>query len=164
MTLNDLPTPAALIDEPRLLHNIERMQSRMNALGVVLRPHVKTSTMATPGGHYSHCVVAAGLAHVSGQLPIAADGRKLNDAPFDAQVRQLLANIEAALVAAGSGIGRLVQVRVYLTDIGHRPAFNALYAAWLGAHRPARAVVPVPSLHFGFLIEAEAVAAAGVVS
>ncbi|MEQ1892853.1 MAG: RidA family protein, partial [Planctomycetota bacterium] len=34
-----------------------------------------------------------------------------------------------------------------------------LYAAWIGPHRPARAVVPVPELHFGLRLEIEAVAA-----
>lgn len=36
-------TPAALIDEARMMRNIARMQQHMNALGVRLRPHVKTS-------------------------------------------------------------------------------------------------------------------------
>jgi D-serine deaminase-like pyridoxal phosphate-dependent protein len=43
MTLSDVVTPAALIDEARMMRNISRMQERMNALGVRLRPHVKTS-------------------------------------------------------------------------------------------------------------------------
>ena len=43
MNLSDLATPAALIDEARMMRNIERMQQRMAALGVRLRPHVKTS-------------------------------------------------------------------------------------------------------------------------
>ena len=43
MHLEDLPTPAALIDTVRMQRNIERMQQRMNALGVAFRPHVKTS-------------------------------------------------------------------------------------------------------------------------
>jgi D-serine deaminase-like pyridoxal phosphate-dependent protein len=42
-TLASLPTPAALIDVPRMQHNIARMQQRMDALGVRFRPHVKTS-------------------------------------------------------------------------------------------------------------------------
>jgi D-serine deaminase-like pyridoxal phosphate-dependent protein len=41
--LAELDTPAALIDEKRMLANIERMQTRMNKLGVKFRPHVKTS-------------------------------------------------------------------------------------------------------------------------
>ncbi len=43
MTLSDISTPAALIDEARMMRNIARMQQRMTALGVRLRPHVKTS-------------------------------------------------------------------------------------------------------------------------
>ena len=115
-------------------------------------------TLAAPGGHYSHAVVAGGMVFVSGQLPITASGQRLNDQPFEAQVVQVLHNVEAALTAGGSDKTRLVQVRVYVTDIALWPAFNALYATWIGAHRPARAVVPVPQLHHGFLIEVEATA------
>lgn len=43
MDLASLPTPAALIDESRLEHNIAVMQARMDHLGVRLRPHVKTA-------------------------------------------------------------------------------------------------------------------------
>jgi D-serine deaminase-like pyridoxal phosphate-dependent protein len=42
-TLSTLDTPAAIIDVSRMQRNIERMQRRMQALGVALRPHVKTS-------------------------------------------------------------------------------------------------------------------------
>jgi 2-iminobutanoate/2-iminopropanoate deaminase len=115
-------------------------------------------TMAAPGGHYSHAVSAGGFVFVSGQLPITPDGRKLNDAPFEDQARQVLENVAHALAAAGTAVSRLVQVRVYVTDIKSWPAFNAIYAAWTGAARPARCVVPVPELHYGFKIEVEAVA------
>ncbi len=43
VTLSNIPTPAALLDEQRLTRNIAAMQTRMNALGVRLRPHVKTA-------------------------------------------------------------------------------------------------------------------------
>ena len=115
-------------------------------------------TMTAPGGHYSHAVSAGGFVFVSGQLPIAPDGRRLDDAPFEQQAQQVLDNVAHALTAAGTAVSRLVQVRVYVTDIGSWPAFNAIYAAWAGAARPARCVVPVPQLHYGFKIEIEAVA------
>jgi reactive intermediate/imine deaminase len=118
------------------------------------------TTMAAPGGHYSHAVAGGGLVFVSGQLPIAPDGTKLATAPFEAQARQVLDNVAAALAGAGSGIDKLLQVRVYVTDIAAWPEFNAIYAEWAGAARPARAVVPVPQLHYGFKIEVEAVALA----
>ena len=115
--------------------------------------------MAPPGGHYHHAAMAGGLVFISGQLPITPDGRKLVDAPFEEQARQVLHNVQAALLGAGSGVQRLVQVRVYVTDIQHWPLSNTLYAEWAGSHRPAGAVVPVPHLHHGFLLEVEAVAA-----
>ena len=120
--------------------------------------HVNPATMAAPGGHYSHAVTANGFVFVSGELPIAPDGTKLDKAPFEQQAQQVLANIAHALRAAGSSIEALTQVRVYVTDIASWPAFNALYAKWAGNARPARCVVPVPQLHYGFLIEVEAVA------
>lgn len=115
---------------------------------------------AIPGGHYSHAVAAGGFVFVAGQLPIAPDGKKLADASFEEQTRQVLDNVARALAAAGSGIEKLTQVRVYVTDISLWPQFNTLYAAWAGAARPARAVVPVPVLHYGFKVEVEAVALA----
>ncbi|AXA53762.1 DSD1 family PLP-dependent enzyme [Pseudomonas thivervalensis] len=42
-SIASLDTPAAIVDVPRMQHNIRRMQQRMDALGVRLRPHVKTS-------------------------------------------------------------------------------------------------------------------------
>jgi reactive intermediate/imine deaminase len=116
------------------------------------------ATMAAPGGHYSHAVAGGGLVFVSGQLPIAPDGTKLNEAPFAEQARQVLDNVAHALAAGGSSVEKLLQVRVYVTDIASWPEFNAIYAQWAGAARPARAVVPVPQLHYGFKIEVEAVA------
>ncbi|MPZ40663.1 MAG: RidA family protein [Rhizobiales bacterium] len=118
------------------------------------------ATMAAPGGHYSHAVTANGFVFVSGQLPIAPDGTKLNDAPFEQQARQVLDNVAHALKGAGSSVAKLLQVRVYVTDISLWPTFNALYAEWAGAAKPARAVVPVPQLHYGFKLEVEATAVA----
>lgn len=114
--------------------------------------------MAPPRGHYSHATRGAGLVFVSGQLPVAADGTVLNEAGFEVQARQVLANVAAALAGAGSSVEQLLQVRVYITDIALWPAFNGIYAQWCGAHQPARCVVPVPCLHYGCSLEVEAVA------
>lgn len=43
MLIQDLMTPAAILDRTVMQHNIDKMQSRMNQLGVKFRPHVKTS-------------------------------------------------------------------------------------------------------------------------
>jgi reactive intermediate/imine deaminase len=114
--------------------------------------------MAAPGGHYSHAVRAGAFVFVSGQLPISADGARLADEDFQTQARQALANLATALAAANSAVDRLIHVGVYVTDINDWPVFDKLYSEWIGAVRPARAVVPVPVLHYGFRVEIEAVA------
>lgn len=42
MTLNDLRTPAVLIDRSRVLTNIQRMQDAASRRGIRMRPHAKT--------------------------------------------------------------------------------------------------------------------------
>ncbi|MEM9667892.1 MAG: alanine racemase [Pseudomonadota bacterium] len=42
MDLTGLSTPTLILDKPKMVRNIERMASRIDALGGTLRPHVKT--------------------------------------------------------------------------------------------------------------------------
>jgi 2-iminobutanoate/2-iminopropanoate deaminase len=121
-----------------------------------------SAELRPPAGHYSHTCTAAGLVFVSGQLPIDIDGKPMGNQPFERQAEQVLANVDACLRAAGSDRTRLIQVRVYVTDMKLWSVFNQIYANWIGEHRPARAVAGVASLHFGLLLEVEAVALSSV--
>ena len=120
-----------------------------------------TGGSAPPGGHYSHAVVAGGFVYVSGQLPVAKDGTRNPKLPLAEQSRLVLDNVRAALAAAGAGLEDVVKVTVYLASIDGWSEFNAAYAEMFGAHRPARAVVPVGPLHYGFGVEVDAVAYIG---
>ncbi|EJF30350.1 RidA family protein [Enterobacter sp. Ap-916] len=111
-----------------------------------------------PVGHYSHTATAGGLVFISGQLPVAADGTPRCEAPFEEQAQLVLQNIESCLACAGVTKQHLVSVRVYITDINLWPLFNSIYAAWIGQHRPSRAVAGVAQLHYGAALEIEAVA------
>ncbi len=123
-----------------------------------LPQRVNPDAVATPGGHYSHATIAQGLVFVSGQLPITASGVRLVDASFEQQAEQVLANVRNILLASGSDVQQLVQVRVYIDNMENWPTFNAVYARWAGDAKPARAVVPTGPLHFGLKVEVEAVA------
>jgi 2-iminobutanoate/2-iminopropanoate deaminase len=48
---------------------------------------------------------------------------------------------------------------VYVSDISLWDQVNRVYSEVMGEHRPARAVVPTRDLHFGYLVEIQAVAA-----
>jgi 2-iminobutanoate/2-iminopropanoate deaminase len=129
---------------------------------MTIRP-VTTRGAPEPAGHYSQAIVEGGFVFVAGQLPLdPATGDVVGAADdIEAQTRQVLRNVEAILRAAGSGLDRLVSVTVFVTSRSHWAGVNRVYAEMLGSHRPARAVVPVPELRPGCLIEVQAIAAAG---
>jgi len=123
---------------------------------------VKTiSTDAAPAarGHYSQALVHDGVVYVAGQLPIVAEAPERRLATFEEQAERVIDNVAAILAAAGSGLDLVLKATVYITDVAHWPAFNAIYARKLGAHKPARTVVPVAGLHYGYLVEMDVIAA-----
>lgn len=120
---------------------------------------IATPAVATPAGHYAQGVAWRDLVFVSGQLGQRADGSHTAGEPFEVQARQAMANMLAILAQAGCGADRILKVTVHLVGVENWPGFNGIYAEMLGTIRPARAVVPVPALHHGYLIEVEAIAA-----
>lgn len=120
---------------------------------------VLTPNAPAPGGHYSQAVIHNGLVYVAGQLPIDPKTGEKKLGPIEEQTEQVLANIREILLAAGSDLNRVLKMTVYVADISLWGKVNEVYARALGEHHPARAIVPVKELHYGFLIEIEAVAA-----
>ena len=120
---------------------------------------IVTDAAPAPGGHYSQATAAGNLLFVAGQLPVRADGTLAADLRFEEQARLALGNLLAIVRAGGSGPERVLKVNVYIVGIEHWPAFNRVCAELFGQARPARAVVPVPELHHGCLVEVDAIAA-----
>jgi 2-iminobutanoate/2-iminopropanoate deaminase len=118
----------------------------------------ETARAPRPAGHYSQAVIAGAHLYVSGQLPIRPDGTRVTDGGFAAQASQALANVLAIVADAGGSPERIVRVTAYIVGVDHWPRFDAVYRSMLPGWRPARSVVPVPELHYGFLVEIEAVA------
>ena len=120
---------------------------------------VFTTNAPTAVGHYTQAIKHAGLVYVSGQLPVAPDGSHHPEADFDEQARQAIRNLISVAEAAGASAEELLKVTVYIVDVANWPRFNEVYAQMLGDGRPARSVVPVPELHYGYLVEIDAIAA-----
>jgi 2-iminobutanoate/2-iminopropanoate deaminase len=121
--------------------------------------YVRSDLGPQPRGHYSQAVTANGFVFVAGQLPLFV-GDDAVPKGIEAQTRQALRNVSHVLEAAGSGLDKLVSVTVYVTDIADWPIVNRIYAEMLGDHRPARTVAVSPQLHFGCLVEIQAIATA----
>jgi 2-iminobutanoate/2-iminopropanoate deaminase len=120
---------------------------------------ITTPQAPKPAGHYSQAVIHDNIVYVSGQLPIIPETGEKCTGSVEEQTTQALNNLSEILKAANSDLTRVIKTTVYVTDIGLWDRVNAVYADFFGDHYPARAVVPTRNLHFGFLIEIEAVAA-----
>ena len=120
---------------------------------------ISTEGAPRPAGHYSQALVHDGLVYVAGQLPVDPASGAIVGGAVEAQAERVLANLAAILEAAGSDLDRVLRVTVYIADIGLWGRFNQVYAGVFGDHRPARTVVPVPTLHHGVLVEIDAIAA-----
>lgn len=120
---------------------------------------IETPNAPRPAGHYSQAIVHDGLVFVAGQLPLDPKTTEKHVGTIEEQTEQALKNIAEILKTAGSDLGHVLKTTVYISDITLWGRVNTVYAKAFGEHRPARAVVPVKELHFGYQIEIEAIAA-----
>ncbi|WP_158808689.1 RidA family protein [Beijerinckia sp. L45] len=120
---------------------------------------VYTTRAAKPAGHYSQGCSDGRTLYVSGQLSVDPDGTPRPDLDFEQQVRTALRNVIAIVEDGGSRIELILKINAYIVGVENWTIFNRVYHDVFGEWRPARSVVPVPALHFGSLIELDAVAA-----
>ena len=123
---------------------------------------IHTPHATPPAGHYSQAVRANGFVFVSGQLgflPAASPGERPQLAQgVAAQTEAALRSMAAILQAAGASMASVVNVTVYIPDVGLWNEVNSVYERNFGDHKPARAIVPTRELHYGALVEISAVA------
>jgi 2-iminobutanoate/2-iminopropanoate deaminase len=122
---------------------------------------ITTTNAPAAGGHYSQAIVHGDFAFVAGQLPFVPGRSDHHVGTIEEQTEQTLRNVSAVLEAAGSSLNRVVQMTIYISDMELWSRVNAAYATVMGDHKPARAVVPVNALHFGYQIEIQAIGAVG---
>jgi 2-iminobutanoate/2-iminopropanoate deaminase len=110
------------------------------------------ATTAAPAaiGPYSQGVRVGAFSFYSGQIPLDPATGVLVTGEMASQVRQVLANMEAVLRAAGLGFDQVVQATIYLIDLADFALVNDMYGR---CFPQARAVVQVAALPKGARIE-----------
>ena len=112
----------------------------------------------TNKGHYAAGIISNGMLYISGQLSLDLDTREVCSGGIKEHAALALHNMERVLHAAGLTKENVVHCRVYLAGQDYWDSFNEVYGEFFGAHRPARIITAVPELHFGCLVEIEAIA------
>lgn len=115
------------------------------------------------GGHvlYSHVVVtdAPITIYIAGQVPRDKDGNNVGQGDMRAQIRQVGANLKAALAAAGATLADVVKTTTYVTDIDEFFRHSDVRGEIFGATPPTSTTIVVKGLaHPDFMVEIEAIA------
>lgn len=117
------------------------------------------STTGAPGaiGPYSQAIDTGTFVYASGQIPINPATGEIPEG-IEAQSEQVMRNVEAILAEAGLTTANVVKTTVFLADMAHFAAMNAVYAAHFSEPYPARSAVAVRELPKGVLVEVEVIA------
>lgn len=122
--------------------------------------------IATPGapaaiGPYSQAIQAGNLLFLSGQIPLDPQTGIMVAGGIMEQTRQVFANIEAILKAAGASFDNVVSASVFVADMNDFAKVNEVYATYFSAPAPARATVQVARLPKDALVEIQVTAVVG---
>ena len=118
---------------------------------------IHTDSAPAAIGTYSQAVRAGGAVYLSGQIPLDPATMELAEGDIGAQIRQVFDNLAAVAAAAGGGLGDVVKLTVYLTDLGHFPRVNEIMAQYFREPYPARAAVGVAALPKAAAVEMDAI-------
>jgi 2-iminobutanoate/2-iminopropanoate deaminase len=122
------------------------------------RETITSPNIPTPVAPFSPAVRAGEFVYLSGQVGQDPGTGLLVRGGISAQVDQTLRNLQAVLEAAGKSFGDVIQVRVFLADMGDFAAMNEVYARHFEAPYPARTTVAVAGLPLGAAVEIDMVA------
>lgn len=123
-------------------------------------PPIETFRLPSLPAHlpFSSAVRADGVVYVSGQIGHRPGEDRLVEGGFEAEARQALDYMRAALAAAGSGLDRVVKCTVFLVDLNNFDRFSEIYREYFPAHLPARSGVEVRRLALEAQVEIECIA------
>jgi len=121
------------------------------------RQPVSTTHAPKAIGPYSQAVRCGNTLYFSGQIPLDPATGELVQGDITAQTRRVFENLKAVCAAAGGSLGQLARVGIYLTDLGHFAAVNAVMAEYCSEPYPARSTIGVAALPRGAQVEIDAV-------
>lgn len=119
---------------------------------------VRTDQAPAAIGPYSQAVLSGGVLYCSGQIGLDPATGNLVPGGFEAEARQVLANLDAVARGAGLTLADAVKLTVYVTSLADFPKLNEIFASVLAEPYPARATVEVSALPKGALVEVDMVA------
>ncbi|WP_010245495.1 RidA family protein [Acetivibrio cellulolyticus] len=119
---------------------------------------ISTSNAPKAIGPYSQAIKTQNMVFTSGQIPIHPATGDIVSGGIENQTKQVLENLKAVLVEAGTGLENVIKTTVYIKDMNDFTLVNQIYGEYFRAPYPARSCIEVARLPKDVMIEIEAVA------
>lgn len=121
------------------------------------RSIISTDLAPAAIGPYSQAVRAGDTVYFSGQIPLDPSTGTLVDGDIAEQTRRVFDNLTAVANAAGGSLAKIVRLGIYVTDLSHFAAVNAVMAEYFQTPYPARSTIEVSGLPKAAEVEIDAV-------
>ncbi len=108
-------------------------------------------------GPYSQAITTDGFLFISGQIPLDPKTGEVVVGDVTRQTEQVLENLKAIVTAGGANLSQVVKTTIFIKDMNHFAAINAVYAKHFTQPYPARSTVEVARLPRDVLVEIEAI-------
>ena len=113
---------------------------------------------SAPNPALSPGVVVGDLLFVSGHVSTDSGGTVVGEGDAEAQTRQVMANIQAVVTAAGGKMEDVAKITCFITDIAYYPGYSKVRSETWPKAPPASSTVVVAGLvRPEFLVEVEAI-------
>jgi 2-iminobutanoate/2-iminopropanoate deaminase len=125
----------------------------------MIKKNIHTDMAPEAVGPYSQAVVYNNTVYCSGQIALDPVKMNLVSDNIEEQTKQVMKNLEAVLLEAGSNFGKVLKCTIYILDMEHFNTVNRVYGSFFGEEPPARETVAVSSLPKGAAVEISCIAA-----
>ncbi|HRO69992.1 MAG TPA: RidA family protein [Chitinophagaceae bacterium] len=107
---------------------------------------IRTDNAPAPIGPYNQAILAGDTLYISGQICLDPKTNELKNIDIKEETQQVMQNLRAILLAAGTGFNNVVKTTIFLTDMNQFAAVNEVYNSFFDGDYPARETVQVGAL------------------
>ena len=108
-------------------------------------------------GTYSQATRHGDTVYISGQIPLNPTNMEMIDGSVEDQIHRVFLNLQAICEAAGGDLNDILKLTVFLADMDHFAAVNAIMAEYFREPYPARAAIGVAALPRAAQVEMDAI-------
>ena len=122
-----------------------------------MRQVIESATAPAAIGSYSQAIKTGNTVYLSGQIPLDPTTMTVVEGGIEAEVEQVMKNLQSVATAAGGSLDAVAKLTVYLMDLSHVAVVNESIKRYFKQPFPARTSFQVAGLPKNVAVEIDAI-------